>query len=242
MYQMICSRCVYAQESVFGLSIDDEGVCNYCHQIQNFKKNFGTGTAVGITKLEKIINEIKQQGIGKNFDCVVGVSGGTDSSYLLLKSVEWGLRPLAVHYDNTGLASENIFRITKKLGVPLETFVVDNIEVDEIKRSFLRAAVPEFDADTDIAFVQILRQVAAENNLKYILEGHSFQTEGVSPLGGNYLDGGYIKDIIKHHAEITIRQFPNMSFLSFVKWITIKKKLDENCKTNWVGFITAVIT
>lgn len=222
MNKSSCRRCIYSSDMVYGVSFDSEGICNYCHQIEELKITFGSGQDSGIGKLKKLIEKIKEEGKGKNYDCVIGVSGGTDSSYLLLKSVEWGLRPLAVHYDNTwntGLASENIYRITKSLGVPLETFVVDNIEVDEIKRAFLRASIPEFDADTDIAFVQTLRKVAAKYKVKYILEGHSFQTEGVSPIGGNYLDGGYVRDVIRSHSHFQINQFPNLTFFTFLKWI-----------------------
>lgn len=225
--QVICKRCIYNDQIASELTLDDQGICNFCLQIDGIKSSYGTGTEIGMQKLEKLLNDIKKSGKGKEFDCVVGVSGGTDSSYLLMKTKEWGLRPLAVHYDNTwntGLASNNIFLITEHLGVPLETFVVDNQAVDEIKRAFLKASVAEFDSDTDIAFVQILRKVAAKYGIKYILEGHSYQTEGISPVSGNYLDGGYIKDVIAKHAQENVKNFPNMTFGAFLKWILLYRQ------------------
>ena len=139
-----------------------------------------------------------------------------------MKTKEWGLSPLAVHYDNTwnsAVASINIEKVTKFLDVDLYTHVVNNVEVDDIKLSFLKSGVPEFDADTDIAFVQVLREAAAKFKIKYILEGHSFTEEGISPIGSNYLDGAYISDIHKKYGSMKSKTFPNMTFYQFMKWI-----------------------
>ena len=128
------------------------------------------------------------------------MSGDTDSSYMIMKAVDWGLRPLAVHYDNTWNASTatmNIARFTKTFGVDLWTHVVNNEVADDIKKAFLLAGVREFDADTDIALAQVMRTAAAKFSIKYILEGHS----GISPIGSNYFDGGYVEDIQKKLAN-----------------------------------------
>ena len=93
----ICSRCIY-DEDVSRISFDEEGVCNYCKMSDDIKKQFATGTKEGEKVLQRILKKIKIEGEGKTYDCVVGVSGGTDSSYTLTKAVEWGLRPLAVHF------------------------------------------------------------------------------------------------------------------------------------------------
>src|SRR5690606_15768218 len=132
---------------------------------------------------------IKKSGKGKPYDCVVGVSGGTDSSYMLSKAIEWGLRPLAAHYDNTwntAIATENIRKVTTALGTDLYTLVVDNKESDDIFRSFFLSGVPELDCSTDITLSETLYRAASKYGIKYILEGHSFKTEGVSPMGNNY--------------------------------------------------------
>ena len=113
----ICSRCIY-DERVPGISFNKELICNYCIQVDNLKNNFGTGTKKGNETLYQIINKIKKQGTNKKYDCVVGVSGGTDSSYLLyLAKKKWNLRPLAVHYDNTWNSSTATMNIKKVLQI-----------------------------------------------------------------------------------------------------------------------------
>lgn len=223
----MCSRCIY-DSSVSGIYFDEQGVCNYCHQIEKLEQDYGTGLKKGEEALEKIIDEIKQAGSGKKYDCIVGVSGGTDSSYLLMKCVDWGLRPLAVHYDNTwntAVSTENIRAVTKALGVDLHTHVLDNREADDLKRAILLAGVPEFDADTDIAFVQVLRSAAARYRVKYILEGHSFRAEGVSPIGSNYFDGAYVKDIHRRFGSgVRLKTFPNLTFFEFLKWAVLYRQ------------------
>lgn len=223
---IICTRCIY-DERISGISFDEEGICNYCRQVESLETQYGTGQPSGEVMLSKVIEEIKSHGKNKPYNCVVGVSGGTDSSYLLMKSIEWGLRPLAVHYDNTwnsAVSTENIRKITAALGVNLYTHVVDNKEVDDIKKAFLLAGVPEFDADTDIAFAQVLRYAAAKYGVSYILEGHSFKAEGLSPVGANYLDGGYVADIHGKFGSQKMHTFPNMTFWQFMKWVLIYRQ------------------
>jgi N-acetyl sugar amidotransferase len=225
--KIICSRCIY-DSATPGISFDIQGVCNYCHQVEELELKFQTGKPQGEIQLLSTLNLIKQEGKNKKYDCIIGVSGGTDSSYLLLKAKEdWGLRPLAVHYDNTwntAIATENIRKLTSRLGVDLSTYVVDNKESDDIFRSFLLAGVPEFDASTDIGFAQVLRQTAAKHGVKYILEGHSFKVEGVSPMGKNYFDGKYISSIHKAYGKMKMKTFPNMTFYQFMKWTLIYRQ------------------
>lgn len=222
----VCSRCIY-DARIPNISFDEDGVCNYCRQVENLVAEFGTGAPKGNDLLEKIISDIKREGRNKKYDCVIGVSGGTDSSYLLLKAREWQLRPLAVHYDNTwnsAVATMNIGRVTSALGIDLYTHVVDNKEVDDIKKAFLLAGVAEFDADTDIAFVQVLRSAAARYGVRYILEGHSFVAEGLSPVGSNYLDGAYVADIHDKFGTRRRKTFPNLTFFQFMKWALIYRQ------------------
>lgn len=170
-----------------------------------------------------LVEQIKRDGKRKRYDCIIGVSGGTDSSYLLIKALEWGLRPLAVHYDNTwnsAIATENIRKVTSHLNIDLFTYVVDNREADDIFLAFLKAGVPEFDASTDIGFVQVLRQTAAKYGVKYILEAHSFIAEGLTPVGTNYFDGRYIQDVHRRFGTLKkLKSYPNMTFFQFLKWI-----------------------
>ena len=221
----ICSRCIY-DERVPRISFDEQGICNYCHMSDDIKARYKTGTLQGEAELQLIIENIKKQGKGKKYDCVVGISGGTDSSYTLVKAVEWGLRPLAVHFDNTWdstIASHNIHKIVNQLNVDLFTYVVDNGEMESITRAFFYSGVPELDCPTDIAIAEVMYRCANKFDVKYILEGHSFITEGISPMGTNYFDGKYITDIHKKFGKGKLKSFPNMSFLSFLKWIAWKR-------------------
>jgi len=221
----ICKKCIY-DNSVPSIVFDEKGICNYCKMTDDLIAEYGTGNSKGQELISKIIEEIKLTGKNKKYDCVVGVSGGTDSSYMLHWAIENGLRPLAVHYDNTyntAIATQNITNITSKLNVDLYTLVVDNNEVDDIYKAFFLANVSEIDACTDIALAETMYRAADKFGIKHVLEGHSFIEEGISPLGKNYFDGKYIASIHKQFGKLKLKTFPNMPFWTFIKWIAVKK-------------------
>lgn len=216
----ICSRCIY-DERVSNIEFDQDGVCNYCHQIDALMEQYGTGTTKGERMLEEIVRDIKKEGREKPYDCVVGVSGGTDSSYLLVLAKQWGLRPLAVHYDNTwntAISTQNIHKVLKALDVDLYTHVVDNKEVDDIFRAFFFAGVAEIEASTDLALAETTYRAAAKYGIKTVLEGHSFVTEGITPVGRNYFDGRYIQGIHQRFGVLPMRTYPLMTFSRFLWW------------------------
>lgn len=216
----ICSRCIY-DERTPAITFDENGVCNYCKMVDKLIEDYQTGLPGGEEKINELISEIKKKGKGKQYDCVIGVSGGTDSSYMLHWAVTKGLRPLAVHYDNTwntAIATENIRKVLSHLKIDLFTHVVDNKESDDIFRAFFRAGVPEVDAATDLGFVETLYRAAQKYKVRYILEGHSFLTEGITPLGKNYFDGKYIKSIHKKFGSRPMKTYPLMTFTKFIKW------------------------
>lgn len=222
----ICSRCIY-DDRLPGISFDEQGVCNYCHMVDQLKDEYKTGQPEGEANFLKFVEEIKLAGRGKPYDCIIGVSGGTDSSFLIhLATTKWGLRPLAVHYDNTwnsAIATENIRKVLTKAKVDLYTHVVDNKEMDDIFGAFLKADVPEIDAPTDIGAAELLYRACSKYNIKYLIEGHSYIAEGISPLGKNYFDGKYVKSIHKMFGKVKMKTFPNMDFLSFMKWTLVKR-------------------
>lgn len=221
----VCSRCIY-DERVSAITFDEQGVCNYCHQIDSLKEQYGTGTHKGELALEQIVQEIKQKGRKKPYDCVIGVSGGTDSSYLLYLAKEMGLRPLAVHYDNTwntAIATQNIQKVLSSLDIDLNTHVIDNKESNDIFRSFFYAGVAEIEASTDLALAEVMYRTAWKHGIKYVLEGHSFVTEGITPVGRNYFDGKYIESIHKKYGRVRMRTYPLMTFTRFMWWTTVAK-------------------
>ncbi len=221
----ICSRCIYDDRTP-SIVFDDEGVCNYCRSVDALIAEYQTGLPAGERKILEIVEQIKKDGVGKKYDCVVGVSGGTDSSYMIYWALQNGLRPLAVHYDNTwntATATENIRKVLTKLQVDLFTLVVNNKEVDDIFRSFFLAGVPELDACTDLALAETMYRAASQYGVKYVLEGHSFVAEGVTPLGKNYFDGKYIASIHQAYGRMPLKTYPLMTFAKFMKWTVFKR-------------------
>ncbi|MCK9236128.1 MAG: N-acetyl sugar amidotransferase [Bacteroidales bacterium] len=219
----ICTRCIY-DERTPAISYDEQGVCNYCKMVDNLKAEYNTGMPEGEQKIDEIIEQIKRDGKGKNYDCIIGVSGGTDSSYMVYWALKKGLRPLAVHYDNTwntSIATENIRKVLEKLKVDLFTHVIDNREADDIFKAFFISGVPEIEASTDLALAETMYRAAAKFKVKYVLEGHSFVAEGITPLGKNYFDGKYIKSIHKMFGKLPMKTYPLMTFWKFIKWTTI---------------------
>lgn len=218
----ICKRCIY-DETIPGARFDQDGVCIYCRQFDLMDKEYPTGEE-GRKRLMKIADAIKRDGRNKKYDCIVGVSGGCDSSYLLYLTKQIGLRPLAVHFDNTWdskIAVENIQTVLSKLKVDLFTYVVNGDEFCDIFNSFLKASVPEVDTPSDIALATTHYLAASKYGVKYILEGHSFRTEGISPPGWFYMDGKYIQTIQKKFGSKKMKSFPNLSLSKWLKWIVL---------------------
>jgi tRNA(Ile)-lysidine synthase TilS/MesJ len=211
-----CSRCV-CDESIPGFKLDQNNICNYCDLHDKFDKQY----PINDQSILHMTDRIKKDGKNKQFDCVVGVSGGCDSSYLLYKAIEWGLRPIAVHYNNgwnTEIATQNMHNVTKSLCIPFEEYIISE-EINDIWKAFLKADVPDIEAPTDIALATIAYQTAAKYNVKYILNGHSFRTEGVAPLGVSYMDGKYIADVHKQFGTMPMKTFPNLWLSDWLYWI-----------------------
>jgi len=220
---MICSRCIYDDHIPY-ISFDSEGVCNYCHRFDQLEEEYPTGED-GWKKLKSIAEKIKREGRKKPYDVVIGVSGGCDSSYMVFLAKELGLRPLAAHYDNTWnskIAVENINNVLSSLEVDLFTHVVDNREYCDIFKSFMKASVPEIDSPSDIGLATTHYLACEKYGIKYIFEGHSFRTEGITPHGWVYMDAKYIDTIQKQFGSYKIKTFPNLWLSSWLKWTVIK--------------------
>lgn len=223
----VCSRCIF-DENVASIIFDANGVCNYCQQVDMLKESYGTGGPKGAAEFDRILNKVKESSRRSKYNCIVGVSGGTDSSFMVKQLVEWGLRPLAVHYDNTwnsAIATMNIKQILNGMGVDLYTHVVSNKEADDIFRSFFRAGVPDIEASTDLGYAYLLRTVAAKYKVKYIFEGHSFIEEGITPLGRNYFDARYIRDIHNKYGVVKMSTYPLMTMTKFI-WSILFRRVE----------------
>ena len=219
-----CKRCIYHEQIPF-ISFDAEGICNYCYQYDQMQKDYPTGIE-GQNRLEQMALEIKKAGKGKDYDVVIGVSGGCDSSYMLTLAKDLGLRPLAAHYDNTWntkIAVENIKNVLEKLNVDLFTHVADNYEVNDVMKSLMLASVPEIEASTDLALATVHYMACEKFGIKYIWEGHSFRTEGISPPGWFYMDAKYILEIQKQYGSLPIKTIPLLYMGKWFKWMLLNK-------------------
>lgn len=215
-----CAKCLYDEETP-NIFFDDNNLCNYCKKDDELRAQFPGGD-VGKKAFEQIVNEIKEHGKGKKYDVIIGVSGGADSTYMLHIAKEYGLRPLAVHFDNTWnttIAQENIKNVLKVLDIDLWTYVVNNNEYDDIYKAILHSSTPELDMPTDIALAAVLNMAAEKFGVKYIFEGHSFKTEGIAPLGWVYMDAKYLDDIHSKFGKLPMKTFPNFRFAKQLKWM-----------------------
>ena len=216
MKHKVCTKCLL-DTTVKDIWFDTEGICKYCYIYDELNSNFPLNHNLS-HRLDEIVRKIKQKGKRAKYDCVVGLSGGRDSTYTLYKAVSLGLKPLAVHFDNgwnTEISIKNIKNACETLDVELYTVVADWEEFRKLQLAFLHASTPDADIPTDYAIYSILYNVAAKENIKFILNGHSFRTEGTSPISWTYMDPIYVKDVLRKHGEI--RKVKSFSMMSFVR-------------------------
>ena len=225
MKTKICSRCIL-DSNVPGITFDDRGVCNYCKIHDEIEKQHPLNET-GQQKLNEIIEEIKSRGKDKKYDCILGVSGGTDSTYMLYMAKKLGLRPLAVHMDNgwnSEIAVTNIKNAITKLGIDLHTVVLDWEEFKDLQIAFLKASTPDVEIATDHAIEAVLYRVAAEEDVHYIVQGHSFRSEGKIPVLWGYGDWRYIKSVYKKFGKNKkLKNFQKLSLFDFMYYFTIKR-------------------
>lgn len=221
----ICTRCI-CDTTIQGITFDAEGVCNYCHEYDERDRNYPLNDE-GQSKLQIIIKNIKERGKGKEYDCIIGASGGTDSTYCLYLAKEWGLRPLAVHFDNgwnSEISVSNIKNATSKLDIDLFTWVADWEEFKDLQTAFLKASVPEADMPTDIAYLSVLYNCAIKEGLRYIITGSNFRTEGNQPPAWGYGDGKYIQSVYRMFGkQKKLQKIPNHTITDLIYYHFIKK-------------------
>jgi len=221
MSNEVCQRCIY-DGSVPNITFDEEGICNYCRQIEELEDQFPNDER-GEKELQRLVDEIKKAGRRKKYDALIGVSGGCDSSYLMhLMTKKYGLRLLAVHFDNTWnstISTENIYALTEKLGIDLFTYVVDSKEFDDLLLAHLRSGVREIENPTDIGLATTMNIAAEKYGIKYKIDGHSFRTEGSAPMGWIYMDAKYIQSVHKQYGKLPMKTFPNLWLSKQLKWM-----------------------
>ena len=235
MKQNICKRCVM-DLSVADIVFHGEKGCNYCLKLSSDIERSGINNIqFQKEKLEQLIKDIKRKGRGKKFDCIVGVSGGVDSSWVLIKAIESGLRPLAVHMDNgwnSELAQNNIANLVNNLDVELYTHVIDWAEYKGLMQAFFDADVLDVELLYDNAMLAVNYFEARKHGIKYILSGDNTATEGMKmPPGWNWFkfDKKNIISIGKNN-KISLETFPAIGTLGYFYYEFIRR-------INWVHFL-----
>ncbi len=203
----VCRRCIM-DTTVPGITFDEKGECNFCKLHDKLDRMFPLN-AEGEARFQKIIEGVRRKGRGKKFDCVIGISGGRDSIYTLHHCVKvLGLRPLAVHFNDgfgNPVAGENMLRAVKALRVDLRTITSDWRESKDLRLIFLKASTPDMAQGTDLGIATALYGVATTENIKTVIIGQSFRTEGIAPLSWSYLDGKYLKSVHKQFGQVPLR-------------------------------------
>jgi N-acetyl sugar amidotransferase len=203
------------------ITFDEKGICNYYNEYKNSEKELVHKAEQGQSKLLKDIEKIKKSKGGKKYDCILGLSGGVDSTFLCLLAKEHGLKPLVVHFDNgwnSELAQLNIENTVTKCGFDLYTYVVDWSEFKEMQKAYLRASVVDIEVLTDHAFMAVLFAQARKWKIKFVLAGMNVVTEQVLPKNWIYDKGDTenIKDIVNKFGELNIKKIKSYPFLSYL--------------------------
>ncbi len=213
-----CTRCVMDTTDP-EITFDAAGVCSYCQRFEEVFRPHWFPNDKGRRRLEATVAQIKAEGRGRAYDCVIGLSGGVDSSFLAIKVKALGLRPLVVHVDagwNSELAVKNIETLVKALGFDLFSLVIDWEEIRDLQVAFLRAGVPNQDAPQDHAFFAGLYGFATREKIRWVLSGANFATESILPSAWGYhaLDVRQLLGIHARFGQRPLRTFPTVSFFN----------------------------
>lgn len=220
----ICRRGVW-DESIPNVAFDAAGVSNYAHLFDKLVEAYPRGEK-GWANWQSMLQKIKQRGKNKPYDCVIGVSGGTDSSFLLHLSKDFGLRPLAVNLDNgwnSDIAVKNIKKMTSALAIDLETYVVNYEEIKDLIKAYMYAGLPWIDMPTDLAIKSVLYKIADREGIRYVLRGNDFRSEGTQPTEWTYGDGKQLLALHRRFGKVKLKTFPNYTLSRLLYYGLVRK-------------------
>ncbi len=212
-----CSCSVLDTDDDPNMRFDDEGRCHYYHEyVREFQANVRTGQQ-GERALAQLADRVRADGRGKAYDCIMGLSGGVDSTYVAYLAKQLGLRPLAVHFDNgwnSELAVSNIENVVNRLGIDLYTYVIDWAEFADLQRAYLRASVVDIEVVTDHAIFATMYRIAGRRGIKHILSGTNVVTEQVLPPHWIYAKTDHVNIRAIHAAfgTVPLRTYPFMDW------------------------------
>ena len=222
------------------ISFDENGVCNYFYQYKKLENEILLPLPQRTKQLEEIIQQIKSAGRGKKYDCITGVSGGIDSTYLILMAKKWGLRPLIVHFDNgwnSETAVKNINNIIQKTGFDLYTIVVNWQEFRDLQLAYMKSGVVDWEVPTDHAIFGTWYRLAKKYGIDTVLNGNNMVTEEIIPPSWNFNKADYtnLLGIHKKFGTIPLKTYPVFSFWQQY-YMRFVKRVREHKLLNYVDF------
>lgn len=238
----ICNRCIMDTTDP-DIEFDEHGVCNHCHHFDKQMNKANKLREKDPQILQHLVEEIKREGKGKPYDCIIGLSGGVDSSYVAWKVKTLGLRPLAVHLDNgwnSEVAVKNVENIVNTLNLDLFTIVIDWDEFRQLQLAYLRSSVIDLEVTSDHAIVATMYKLARKYRIKYIISGTNIATESVLPKSWYYKHKDDIKNLIDIYDKFgnskPLKSYPKLSFFTSIfnnlilkiKWVPILNFLPYN--------------
>jgi len=240
-YQM-CKRCVMDTTDP-DIVFDENGICNNCKDYFEKKKKFVFEGEEGKKKLKEIVNKIREDGKYKKYDCILGVSGGTDSSYVAYLAKKFGLQVLLIHLDNewdSEIAKRNIDNIVEKTNFDMYVYKVDWEEFKDLQLAYLKASVVDIEVVTDHAITALIYDTANKKRIKYILSGTNFVTERIMPKSWIHRknDLRNLKAIHKRYSSVRFKTYPTMGlfkllyyrFFKGIQFIPLLNYVDYNKK------------
>lgn len=235
-----CGKCVLDTHDVIDLRLDEQGVCQYCRRFEKEYINNQLREEEKKQRLDAMVKTIRKAGKGKKYNCILGLSGGVDSSYMAYKAKEWGLKPLIVHFDNgwnTELAVKNIESIISFTGFDLYTHVVNWEEFRSLQLAYIQSGVLDWEVPTDHGFMGALFRAARKEGIKHILTGSNYQTEGILPkcMSSNKDDSINILDIAKKFGAQPFKTYPFVGPLRHMYYTEIYGFV-RHAPLNWIDY------
>ena len=209
------------------IRFDSDGICNHCYRYDELLPQRVFEGKIAKQKLKDLVANIKSNGSKNDYDCLIGVSGGVDSTYVAYLTKKLGLKPLAVHFDNgwnSELAVNNIRKMLDRLDIDLYTHVIDWDSFKNLQLSFLKASTPDGDVPTDHAINALLFQIADKQNIKFIINGMNFATESMSVPSWAYghSDWKYIKSVHKQFLNTPLPDYPKFNLFDLFRYSVLK--------------------
>lgn len=239
----ICTNCVM-DTTDNAITFDENGICDHCRTYYQDILPYWHTDNRGEAEISALVKKVKLSGRGKDFDCIIGVSGGADSSYLTYVAKEkFGLRPLVFHVDagwNTQIAVNNVEKLVDGLGLDLYTEVIDWAEMRDLQLAFFKSGVPHIDTPQDHAFFATMYQFAENHKVKYILTGANYSTECIrNPIEWMYYqsDSIHLRDIHGQFGTVTLKSFPLTSILKHKVYLPYVKGIQVIRPLNYIPYI-----